>query len=513
MNEKDKKNKIKLDSIQIAILEQQNIQIHGEAASQMIQAYKGTRYDSAGNDIGHKGRNLKDISEYKLNDKYKENNLKQQSGFSGELLKEANDNREAILNDDKNRTRTTDGVGKTNDQVHDHTKVDSNGDIITNSGSQMKMLKDHKKVVDKMVKDDWEKYNDSPMDIPSEQVEPAKAYAREQSSKLRDEADIFEAKGNMEKAENLRAKADKYDQAEKNIRDSGVSSKDAMDARVNPEKFVIKEVLSDSHRAGIEGAKAAALLSSSISLAQNGYAVIFEGKDIDKACLDVTKTVAVSAGTGYVIKATGTSIKAIMHSSKNSLVRSLGKTSAPAMIASSIVEIGKSFISYAKGDIDEFQLLKDLGEKGVGMTAASYGSASGAVIGTMLLPGIGTTIGAVVGGMIGYTLSSIFYKASLTALKDRDISRERRKIIEEISKQSIKEMEKYQIELIKMNEEKFKTRENIFQNIFSGIYENDIDKAVSYINKLGKNFGVDLKFNNFEEFDRAMQDDSILITL
>ncbi|MGL5098496.1 MAG: hypothetical protein ACRC6B_00400, partial [Fusobacteriaceae bacterium] len=175
MKEKNEKGP---DPTLIGILEQQNIQTHGEGASQIIQAYKGTRYDSSGNDIGHKGRTLKDISEYKLNDQYKDTNLKQQSGFSGELIKEARDNKEAILNGDKSRTRTTDGVGKTNDQVHDHTKVDSNGNIIENSGSQMKILKDHKKVVDKMAGDDWEKYKNSPMDVPSEQVEPAKAYAR-----------------------------------------------------------------------------------------------------------------------------------------------------------------------------------------------------------------------------------------------------------------------------------------------------------------------------------------------
>lgn len=513
MEEKDRKNKTGLNLTQIGILEQQNIQTHGEGASQIIQAYKGTRYDSAGNDIGHKGRNLEDISKYKLNDQYKDNNLKQQSGFSGELIKEARDNKEAILDGDKSRTRTTDGLGKTNDQVHDHTKVDSNGNIIENSGSQMKMLKDHKKVVDKMVRDDWEKYKNSPMDVPSEQVEPAKAYAREQSAKLRSQADALEAKGSIEKAEKLRNQADNYDKAEENIRDSGVSSKDAMDARVNPEKFVVKEVLSDSHRAGIEGAKAAAILSSSISLAQNGYAVVFEGKDLEEACLDVTKTVVVSAGSGYVITAGGTAIKAVMHSSKNSLVRALGKTTAPAMIASSVIEVGKSLASYAKGEINEEQLLKELGEKGTGMVAASYGSACGAVIGTMILPGIGTTVGSVIGGMIGYTLSGIFYKATLTALEDRDISRERRKIIEEISKQAIKKMEKYRKELIRMNEQKFQEREDIFQNIFLGIYENDIDKTVNSINRLGKTFGVDLEFNNFEEFDRAMQDESITITL
>ena len=183
MNSKDKKSTIK--DIGIGFAQEQLIQKHGEGASQIIQAYKGVRFDTNGKDVGHQGRNLKEISNYKINEQYAETNYKQQAGFSGELIKEARDNRRAILEGDKSRTRTSDGLGNTNDQLYDHLKIDGNGQVIEDSGSQMKMKgayytpeeiqKSSQKVVEQMASDKkWEKYQESYMDLPHEQAEIAK---------------------------------------------------------------------------------------------------------------------------------------------------------------------------------------------------------------------------------------------------------------------------------------------------------------------------------------------------
>ena len=53
--------------IAIEMAQDSLIQIEGEAAAQIIQAYKGVRYDSQGKDLNHKGRSLKQIKDYKLN--------------------------------------------------------------------------------------------------------------------------------------------------------------------------------------------------------------------------------------------------------------------------------------------------------------------------------------------------------------------------------------------------------------------------------------------------------------
>ena len=164
------------------------VQTHGEAASQILQAFSGKRFDTAGNELLHKGRSLEKISQYKVNPDYAQQNLKQQSGFSAELLEEANRNKEAILSGDSLRRRTTDGIGKTNDTKYDLVSVDESGNI--SDPSQMKFLginsKGQYSVIEKLAKDkSWDRY-DGAIDIPSNQYEGAKQYAQDQASPITD---------------------------------------------------------------------------------------------------------------------------------------------------------------------------------------------------------------------------------------------------------------------------------------------------------------------------------------
>lgn len=517
--EKKKKDKEELSGIVIGVSQREITQRHGEAASQMIQAQKGVRYDSNGAEISYKGRSLDGISNSKVNLDYEYSNIKQQAGFSAELVKEARDNKEAILNGENTRTRNTDGIGKTNDQKYDHLKVDENNNPISGTESQMKFKGKYsteteirtssENIVKDMVSDKWEKYSDRPMDIPTEQVEPAKKFAREKAEELRNQAKNSRDKGNIQKAEMLEDSATRYENAEKNIRDSGVSTEEAMEARINHKKFVAKELVEDSHNAGIEAAKGAFMLSGAISSAQNIYAVISEEKSLDEAVLDVVATTGKASAMAYGIGATGTAIKSVMHSSKSAVTRALGKTNAPAMMVTATIEIGKSLKRYAGGEIDEEELLEELGEKGTGMVAASYGSA----IGTLVLPGIGT----VIGGMIGYTVSSLLYNESLKILKEARISEERRKVIESFNDKAIGEMKKYQEEIKAMNHKEYLRRENffgeVFKNINYSIMNNNIDSLFTSINELGKEFNIDLQFKNFEEFDKFMSDDDTMLTI
>lgn len=520
-NERDKsKNKI-VNATTIGMAQNELIQKNGEAASQMIQAYKGVRIDSQGKDLGHAGRSLKKISNYKINSKYRTQNIKQQSGFSAEVIKEARDNKEAIKAGDFNRTRTTDGIGMGNHQQYDHVIVDGSGNIIEGTGTQMKSLGIDKKgrvtVVDKIANDSkWEKY-DGYIDIPENQYDQAIKEAEDKASELRSQANNLREKGNFEKAKEIEDKADRYENSKKKIRKSNVKEKEAIEARLNPKGFTAKEVLIDSHEAGLEAAKGAVILSGSISCAQNLYSVIYEGKSIDEAINDVSKTTLKSSGVAYVIGTTGTGIKAIMHSSKNEITRRLGITNAPAMIATGTIEVSKSIKKYAKGEIDEVELLEELGEKGTGMVAAGFGTAVGTAAGTLILPGVGSVVGGFVGSMVAYTISGVLYKETLEVLKSAKISEERRKVIEKISQGSIKEMKKYQQALTEYANLEYARREDSIDAFFKGIYQSILDNNVNSffenINGIGKEFGVDIEFETFEEFDEAMNNDDFILIL
>ena len=462
---------------------------------------------------------LEQISRYKVNSDYTYNNIKQQSGFAAELVKEARDNQARIVNNDAQRTRTTDGIGRTNDQRHDHLLLDEKQKVITGSESQMKFKGGYstpeeirmssERIVKDMVREKWEKYNDRPMDIPTEQVQHAKQFAREEAAKLKAQAEKFRESGNLEKAELLASKAERFEVAEKNIRDSGVSSREAMEARLNPKLFVAKEIAEVSHNAGVEAAKGAFLLSGAISSAQNVFSVIYEGKPLEEAAKDVVLTTAQSSVMAYGVGATGTAIKSMMHTSTNSVTRALGKSNAPAMIATAIVEVSKSLHRYAKGDINEEELLEELGEKGTGMVAASYGAA----VGSAVFPGIGT----VIGGMIGYTLSSLLYKDSLSILKDSRLSTQRRAVIETLNSEAVKAIRHYQEEIRVQSRREHARREVLFEELLDTIHHsiitNDLNSLFKNINALGKEFKMHLQFANFEEFDEFMSNEDETLIL
>lgn len=528
---KNKDDKI-INTTTIGVAQKELNQIYGEATSQINQAYKGIRVDKFGDEITHKGRSLEEISNYKINPKYKVQNIKQQSGFSAELIEEARKNKEAILSGDETRTRTTDGIGKTNDTQYDHIKIDGNGNIIENSGTQMKFLKvsimknGEKKydVIDKLANNkEWNRY-DTKVTIPKDHYEEAVKYANSEYEKNMNLYEKALKNGKVEVAQKYKQKAEDYKNARKRITPSKLTEEEALEARVNPKKFVTKEVFRDAHNAGIEAAKTGLLIGGSISIAQNLYAVVNNKKDLDEAVKDITLSTAKSGLIAYTVGGTGTYLKSIMHSSKNQLIRRLGTTSTPTLMVTGTIEIGKSIKKYACGEIDEKELLEELGEKGVGMITAGYTASSGTIIGATIgsvVPVVGTSLGGIVGGVIGgilgYNVSGALYKGALDALKAESISYERRIIIEKLAEEAIEENKKYKEMFIKISNKKLLDRNKKIKDFFEifnkGIIENDIDKCIFSINNIGKIFGYDLQFNSMKEFDEFMSDENTILEL
>ena len=252
----------------------------------------------------------------------------------------------------------------------------------------MKFYSSPEDLVKKLSNKEWSKYADSPIDVPTEQVEEIKRIAREKAGKLRDQAEMAKSKGDISLYEKKLDEAKALENIEKNVRDSGVTRKEAIEARVSPNKFVAKEVLKESHAAGKNAAKGAAIL-----------------------------------------------------------------------------------------------------------------------------PGVGTTVGAVVGSMVGYTVSNLIYDECLNVLKRRDISMERRRIIEEISVEAIKKLEVYRYKLIEENNMILKERDLIIEDISISIKSSNLDMLTESINKLGKTFKKNLQFQTFEEFDDVMNDENLNIIL
>ena len=452
---------------------------------------------------------MEKINKYKVNPNYTNKNIKQQAGFTAELLEESNRNHDAILNHSNIRRRTTDGIGRMNDTQYDLVDIDTNGNI--SNPSQMKFLgvdKDQRyTVIEKLVKDkSWDRY-DQPIDIPKDQYEKAKGYALEEAKKLRAQAETLRTHGKYDKAQELELKADRYQNASQRIRASSVTEAEALEARINPKKYVAKTLVRDAHQAGIQAAQGAAFVGGIVSLGQNLCGVCSGELSVEDAAIEVAKTTVKAGVTAYGVASTGTTIKSMMHSSNIDAVRKLGTTNLPTTIVTSTLEISRIIKLYANGEITEAQAFSELGKSGVGSLAASYGAA----VGTILLPGIGT----IVGSMVGYMISSSVYDSCLQILVDAELSYEnycRTKALCENARDAMRskrlEFEHQVNELIKQRQI---TISRSMSTIMNSLDNSDTNNFTDALSNLATEFGRELQFRTFEEFDSKMKSDDFVL--
>ncbi|OFI05980.1 hypothetical protein CLOACE_13610 [Clostridium acetireducens DSM 10703] len=509
------KNDINMYTIINATMNTEQLKRYGSAASEYIKGYSGT-YDG-NNNLIKKG--LKQISESKVNEKFKYQNLKQQAGFSAEVDYVSKTNAENIINKNNSRISRSNDVGRGNDTRFDVVAVDINGNVVLDGqdpkwGAQMKFCgayqtadeikRRSENLVKKLVHPKWDRYRNNDILIPKEQYSVAKNFAEKKAKELFDESSKQKQLGNLHKSIELEQQAQKYQKVSKNIKDSGITSREAMFLREYPKLATVKNVAKISHRCGIEQAKGVAIISGTLSVSRNVVYIMRGEKEISEALYDSAVDVAKGSVLGYITGASDTAIRGFMASSSNSVFVNLSKTSFPSMIASTTLQVVNSIKKYAKGELDEIELVEELGEKGTGMLAASLGAA----VGTAILPGIGTAVG----GMIGYMTSSSIYNASMKVLNEVRIAKERYETIHSLCMASIESMQEERKKFEVFIDKYFKNRQAIFENSFNtmdaAIKNNDVNLFTQDLNNIAIQFGSTLQFKNFDQFDRFMQDDT-----
>ncbi|GAB6178532.1 hypothetical protein JCM16814_34230 [Desulfobaculum senezii] len=483
----------------------------GSASAESIIGYRGVD-----NETGLKlNRGLKQISESKVHPDFKETNIRQQAGYSGEVAKVSRDNAENIIAGNKTRTIRTDDHPdfKVNDQVYDFVKV-VEGELIEGSGSQMKVVASPEKLLDKIAKgegggkNDYSRYQGVTLEIPSDQVEAAKEYCLEQAEKLNQQADQLERAGKSDLAARKRIQAENFSTTHDNIQDCGITSSDIRFYREHPSLATARDICKISNRAGIEGAKYGAVVGGTILFAQNLVAVMQDDKDLQEAIIDAASGTAKAAGIGYGTGAAGSLIKSFCQQSKKSSIRALSKTALPALVVTTCVEVGTTFSKYIKGDIHGVQLFEELGSKGTGMLSGGMGATLGQI--AIPIP----VAGAVIGGMVGYSLSSFFYNEALFAFKNAQMAEDNYLRIKRECEAARGLMIQYRHEMeaiFEKNFGEFKTQvEEVFSEIEVAINANEIDDFCLHANKLASLVGVTLQFESLEEFDKFMQTDEPL---
>ncbi|MEH7525327.1 hypothetical protein V7149_18945 [Bacillus sp. JJ1503] len=505
-NKEDKKNHSGFIDSVIGSTTTENVERFGRAASEYLKGYNGV-VDESGN-IVKKG--LKHVSDSKVHPDFQYQNIKQQSGFSAEIHYTDHTNAENIINRNQTRVHRSNDIGRGNDPVFDILSVDDHGNPTW--GAQMKFCgkfgtpeeikASSEALVKKMTGDKWERYRGNKVLVPKEQYDIAKKYAEDTAKCLTDQADQFRQQGHVEKADLLDQKAQKYLQVSKDLENSGITSEEAIFIREHPKLATAKYVAKTAHRSGMENAKSAAVISVAISSAQNVARIIRGDKSAKEAVKDVAKDTASGAVTAYIIGAGDTAIRGFMAASKKSVYVHLSKSNVPAMIATTAVQVSKSLIRYAKGEINSLQLAEELGEKGTGMMAASFGAA----VGTAIFPGVGT----IIGGMVGYMTSSTIYQACMQVLHEEKVSLSRRNQIRSIATAAIEAMEHQGNELLALVNEFYSNRSKVFSEsllmIDSAAKDSNLNQFTAGLNQIALEMGGALQFKDFNEFNQFMMD-------
>ena len=488
----------------------ETVQRYGAAVKEHYVAYSGVDHE-AGKVLA---KGLKQISQENVNPDYKFQNIHQQAGFSAEVKDVARSNADNIINGKSTRKIRTDDLGRVNDQLYDTVYIDQNGNIIDGSGAQMKFLGASEsdptgvgnaaRALDKLQSKKFEKYldHDVKIDVPSDQYDKIIQEADAKIESLSRQLERQKSMGNEAQAQKLQERIVKLNKIKKNLRKSTVSSKEAVFARLHPGLSTAADVVNVSHKAGIKAAGYGALIGSSVSMVKNIVAVYKGDTDFDDAAASVAKDTASAAAMGYGTGFTGSAIKGAMQNSKSQYLRTVSKTNLPGTLVAVSVSAAKTLSRYFKGEIDESECLECLGEEGTGMVATALFS----TVGQLAIPI--PVVGGLIGGMVGYALSSASYEVLTQSLKDKKLAYEERIQIEKTCQEHIEMIRRYRAEIENLIQEYLQDSMDIFRESFSGIKNalafGDIDWFIESTNTVTEHMGGKAPFSNMEEFNSKM---------
>jgi hypothetical protein len=519
-----------LENVALTVAAAEVVQRYGSANKEPLVAYSGID-----NETGKVyAKSLKNIAAGKTNPDYQDNNIKQQAGFSAEVQSTSRKNADNIINGKKSRhTRTDDiekqkygkkTIGGKNDPLYDHVELDSNGKPIPNSATQMKFVGDGgNDSLQKLTSAKFQKYfdNEIPIEVPSDYYDSIRKAAEEKARKVQNEIDhliknkpnektlIKEKQRQLKKLEGIRDG--------KSIRKSNVSSKEAKFAKLHPKLATVKDIVKYSHKAGLEQAKYGVAIGGSISIIKNLVAVVKEEKEAEEALFEVIKDTGSAATLSYITAFTGAAIKGAMQNAKSGMTRALSKTNLPATFVTVTLETGKTLAKYYKGEIDGVQCFEELGEKGTGLISSALFSglgAAGAVsvfgksfaIGQIAIPI--PVIGGLIGGMLGYALSSACYGQLMAALKEAKMARERRIKIEAECAEAVRMIQQYRAEIETAIAEYLSdhiiTFHTAFDEIKTALNIGDIDVFIAGANTITGKLGGEPQFKDMEGFESIM---------
>ena len=381
------------------------------------QMFAGTTID------GTRTFGLKDLSQWKINDAYREQNIRQQAGYAAEIISANKENAIAKISGSGLTTVRADDLSELfqrNDPYVDKVRIDTAGEI--KERIQTKFIgKDGRDWLSKMMSQKYEKYLDGHVDkleCPKDYYDGVKDAIIARKENLGHQLQRVTADGNIEVAQTIQNKLNRLDQIDQMVEKSTVSYNEAKFARLHPKVYTSKMFAESVARLGnLEGIKQSGL-AAGLTVATSAVENISDFLDGSISMEELTTNIAqksLAAGAiGYGGTFITTTISETMRASSNQLIRAVSGTCAPAAVVSFAVDSYEDISAFAQGKLDGGELAYELGESAAGIAGGIGGGALvGGAIGSFAGP-VGTAAGTIVGGVVGCVAATEAYETAIS---------------------------------------------------------------------------------------------------
>jgi hypothetical protein len=461
---------------------------------------------SAEHFIGHD--TLKKLSKSKVNENpdFARINKIQQAGFSAEVKHTARTNADNIINGSKSRIQRTDDVGSVNHTQFDHVATDTNGNPLIKSdgnyvhGTQQKCFS-RVENYDKLYLRDYEHYNGVDIAIPTDQINTVKARFTEKIDKLKTQKKALLADGDITKANKITEQIERINDVRDRLKDSGVSLDDAMEARNSPLISTAKDIGKVAHKAGVESAKFGAGSSFIISTLSNA-----KKEDGVKATKAIIRDTAEGTASSYISGAVTSAVGGVLKSTNSQVLQNLSKKNAPAAIVQTTGILVKQTYKLMNGDITSKEFVDNVGQEGFSLATSMTGANLGAIVGGIMLPGVGIIVGGIVGGMVSSILSGSLYNELQQSINSTELSNKQREQIKAMCANLIEDERRYREEMIEIFDQFFDDKEKHIRTGFESISDSikNQESIHSGLGMVADALGLQLAFNDIDDFRKKV---------
>ncbi|MBR3224419.1 MAG: hypothetical protein IKF78_03765 [Atopobiaceae bacterium] len=380
--------------------------------------------DGAIDSNGNKTLGLKEISNWKMNEEFRDQIINQRAGFAAEIVSTEKENMLAAREGTGITTYRADdrpdlGFSK-NDQYVDKIRVDANGDTVERVQTKF-VGKDGGDWVKKMTSKKFDKYFEGDcvdkIECPKDFFKGAKEYIRDRFDELNQQLEKTTTNGKTEASANIQRRIDKLQKLDDMMEQSLVTKDEARVSVQHPDRYIKKSLLTNMLDHSVHEGLNSAAISAGLTFVTSATGHFKELMDGDISTEEMASKLIAETGTAGVVGGASTfittAIANTMQSSSCNLIKSVGGSCLPASIVSFGVESYDSVMDFAQGVIGADELAYDLGHNAASIAGGALaGGKVGAMAGSVAGP-VGTVAGGLIGGVVGTAVASGAYETAV----------------------------------------------------------------------------------------------------